>query len=74
VPGWRWNTVVKPGDVVEVINETASAVNAGLIVVTTEGRHGFLDALRGSHSERILQKVPCPLLAIPVSGFIATVV
>jgi nucleotide-binding universal stress UspA family protein len=74
VVGWQWKTLVKPGDVVEVISETASAVNAGLIVVTTEGRHGFLDALRGSHSERILQQAPCPLLAIPVSGFIASVV
>jgi hypothetical protein len=74
VSGWRWNTVIKAGDVVDVISETASAVNAGLIVVTTEGRHGFLDALRGSHSERILRQAPCPLLAIPVSGFIASVV
>jgi nucleotide-binding universal stress UspA family protein len=74
MPGWRWNTVVKPGDVVDVISETASEVNAGLIVLTTEGRHGFLDALRGSHSERILQKAPCPLLAIPASGFMASVV
>ncbi|HSC56227.1 MAG TPA: universal stress protein [Nitrospira sp.] len=74
VPGWRWDTVVKPGDVVDVIRETASAVNAGLIVVTTEGRQGFLDALRGSHSERILQQAPCPLLSIPVGGFIASVV
>ena len=74
VPGWRWNTVVKPGDVVDVISETALEVKAGLIVLTTEGRHGFLDALRGSHSERILQKAPCPLLAIPASGFIASAV
>jgi nucleotide-binding universal stress UspA family protein len=74
VPGWQWNRVVKPGDVVDVIGETASAVKAGLIVVTTEGRHGFLDALRGSHSERILRQAPCPLLAIPVGGFIASVV
>ncbi|HET8721331.1 MAG TPA: universal stress protein [Nitrospira sp.] len=73
VPGWRWNTVVKPGDVVDVITETAAEVNAGLIVVTTEGRRGFLDALRGSHSEQILQRAPCPLLAIPVSGFMASV-
>ncbi len=74
VPGWRWNTVVRPGEVVDVIIETASAVAAGLIVLTTEGRNGFLDALRGSHSERILQKAPCPLLAIPASGYIASVV
>jgi nucleotide-binding universal stress UspA family protein len=74
VPGWRWTTEIRSGDVVDVISETASAVNAGLIVLTTEGRNGFLDALRGSHSERILQRTPCPLLAIPASGFIASVV
>jgi nucleotide-binding universal stress UspA family protein len=74
VPGWRWNTTVRPGDVVDVISETASTVSAGLIVLTTEGRNGFLDALRGSYSERILQKAPCPLLAIPASSFIASVV
>ena len=73
VAGWSWNTLVRSGDVVDVISETSSAVNAGLIVLTTEGRHGFLDALRGSHSERVLHKAPCPLLAIPAGGFIASV-
>ena len=74
VSGWKWNTVVHSGDVVEVISETASVARAGLIVLTTEGRHGFLDVLRGSHSERILQQAPCPLLAIPAGGFMASVV
>jgi len=74
VPGWSWNTVVQSGDVVDVISETAAAVKAGLVVLTTEGRNGFLDALRGSHSERILQRTPCPLLVIPASGFMASVV
>jgi nucleotide-binding universal stress UspA family protein len=36
--------------------------------MTTDGRNGFLDALRGSHSERVLQRTPCPLLAIPVEA------
>ena len=74
VPGWTWNTEVRSGDVVDVISETASARRVGLIVLTTEGRHGFLDALRGSHSERILQQAPCPLLAIPASSFMASVI
>jgi len=73
VPGWTWSTEIRSGDVVDDISETASAVRAGLIVLTTEGRHGFLDALRGSHSERILQQAPCPLLAIPATGFMASV-
>jgi nucleotide-binding universal stress UspA family protein len=74
VAGWRWSTEIRTGDVIEGIIETALAVNAGLIVLTTEGRNGFLDALRGSHSERILQRTPAPLLAIPASGFMASVV
>lgn len=74
VAGWKWTTNVRSGDVLEVISETAAATRAGLIVLTTEGRHGFLDALRGSHSERILQQASCPLLAIPASGFMASVV
>jgi len=74
VRGWTWNTEVRSGDVVEAISDTAAAVRAGLIVLTTEGRNGFLDALRGSHSERILQQAECPLLAIPAGSFIASVV
>ena len=74
ISGWKWNTEIRSGDVVEMIAETASATRAGLIVLTTEGRQGFLDALRGSHSERILQQTPCPLLAIPASSFMASVI
>jgi nucleotide-binding universal stress UspA family protein len=73
VSGWKWNTEIRSGDVIDAITETARAMRAGLIVLTTDGRNGFLDALRGSHSERILQKTPAPLLAIPVSGFMASV-
>jgi nucleotide-binding universal stress UspA family protein len=36
--------------------------------MSTDGRNGFLDALRGSHSERVLRRTPCPLLAIPVAA------
>jgi nucleotide-binding universal stress UspA family protein len=74
LPGWSWNAMVRSGHVVDVITETALEIKAGLIALTTDGRNGFLDALRGSHSERILQKAPCPLLAIPASGFMASVV
>lgn len=73
MPGWQWDKVVTQGDVVDVICGTADEIKADLIVMTTEGRHGFLDALRGSHSERVLHKTPCPLLAIPAGGFIASV-
>ena len=63
--GWTWNRLVRPGTVNETIREAASALNADLIVMSTAGHHGFLDALRGSTTERILHEAECPLLAVP---------
>jgi nucleotide-binding universal stress UspA family protein len=69
LPGWRWTKMAKKGDITDVILQTAREMEADLIVMSTEGRNGFLDALRGSHTERVLQQSPCPLLAIPAGGW-----
>jgi nucleotide-binding universal stress UspA family protein len=68
VPGWQWNCIVRSGDVIDAIVQMASYMATDLIVMATDGRHGFLDALRGSHSERVLRQTPCALLAIPVEA------
>ena len=73
VPGWSWSKTTKSGHVIDVILEEALNLEADLIVMSTDGRHGFLDALRGSHSERVLRGSPCPLLAIPAGGFVSRV-
>ena len=72
VPGWQWNGIVKSGNVIDAIVQTASDMGTDLIVMSTDGRHGFLDALRGSHSERVLHQTPCPLLAIPVEAAVTS--
>jgi nucleotide-binding universal stress UspA family protein len=33
-------------------------------VMTTEGPHGFLDALRGNTAARVLRDVRCPVLTL----------
>ncbi len=63
--GWTWKKQSLEGDVVEGILQVAIDTSADLIVMTTTGHHGFLDALRGSITERVLRQAPCPLLAIP---------
>ena len=68
VPGWQWNCIVQSGNVIDAIVQMASYMATNLIVMSTDGRNGFLDALRGSHSERVLRRTPCPLLAIPVEA------
>jgi nucleotide-binding universal stress UspA family protein len=72
VPGWQWSGIVRSGDVIDAIIQMASYMATDLIVMSTDGRHGFLDALRGSHSERVLRRTPCPLLAIPVEAAVAS--
>jgi nucleotide-binding universal stress UspA family protein len=54
------------GDVVDTIVQTATDWHADLIGMPTAGHHGFLDALRGSTTERVLRQAPCPVLAVPV--------
>lgn len=62
---WTWEAECREGDVVEVILERARELDADLLVMTTKGHDGFLDALRGSTTERVLHGAPCPLLAVP---------
>jgi nucleotide-binding universal stress UspA family protein len=71
IPGWQWKKVSRTGEVIEGIVVTAAKEAADLIVMSTDGRNGFLDALRGSHSERVLRNAPCPLLTVPEGSLAA---
>jgi len=68
VPGWRWKKELRTGEVIEGIVKSAKEHKADLIALATDGRNGVLDALRGSHSERILRHGVAPLLTIPVGS------
>ena len=50
----------------EAIVDAANDWQPDLIGMPTAGHRGFLDALRGSTTERVLRQTPCPLLAVPV--------
>lgn len=68
IPGWTWDSETRPGSPVEVILEAANDCAADLIVMTTNGPDGFLDALRGSTTERVLSRCRCPLVSLPVGS------
>jgi nucleotide-binding universal stress UspA family protein len=57
---------LQTGDVVSTILKAAVERQASLIAMPTAGHHGFLDAVRGSTTERVLRHAPCPVLAVPV--------
>jgi nucleotide-binding universal stress UspA family protein len=55
----------RQGPVVDAILDEATERKAGLIVMATEGHDGVLDALRGSTTEQVVRRAPCPVLAVP---------
>jgi nucleotide-binding universal stress UspA family protein len=70
VPGWNWHKEARQGDVIQTIIDASKDTRSDLIVMVTDGRNGFLDGLRGSHSERVLRQAGVPLLTVPVGSFV----
>ena len=68
VPGWTWKKELRTGDIIEGIVDTAKSLQANMIVMATDGRNGFLDGIRGSHSERVLRHSASTLLTVPVDS------
>jgi len=64
-PGYRWKELLVNGEPVAAIEREAAMWEPNLIVFTTEGHRDFLDALRGSTTERVLRAASCPVLAVP---------
>ncbi len=65
---WVWEERSRDGSPVDGLVAAMQDWSPDLVVMTTEGRHGFMDALRGSTTERVLRAAPCPLLAVSVSA------
>jgi nucleotide-binding universal stress UspA family protein len=64
-PNWTWEERLLPGDPVERILKEETDWSPDLIVMATQGHMDFLDALRGSTTERVLRGAHCPVLAVP---------
>lgn len=65
--GWSYETHLRSGDPVDEILAAARELDADLILMATDGREGFLDALHGSHAEQVVQGAPCPVATIASS-------
>jgi len=59
---WQWSRCEGEGDPVAVIQKTAEDEAIDLIAMTTEGRQGLGDLVRGSDTERVVKQAPCPVL------------
>ncbi|MBM2803976.1 MAG: Universal stress protein [Deltaproteobacteria bacterium] len=64
-PGYQWSERMVNGAAVEAILREDALWSPDLIAFATQGHRDFLDALRGSTTERVLRGAHCPVLAVP---------
>jgi nucleotide-binding universal stress UspA family protein len=57
--------LMREGDTVREILETASDLPADLVVIGTHGRSGFERLALGSVTEKVLRRARCPVLSVP---------
>ena len=67
-PGWAWERSLLNGEPATTLVEAIQDFHPDLVVMTTAGHHGFMDALRGSTTERVLRAIRCPLLAVSITA------
>ncbi len=63
--------IIKTGKPFVEINETASEIDADLIIIATHGHTGVEHLLFGGTAEKVVRKAPCPVLSLrePIKGF-----
>lgn len=66
--GLRVTRRTTEGPLERSIAETAREVHACAIVMATRGHDSLADALGGSHTERVVRRVDCPVLSVPLPG------
>ncbi|MGE5430533.1 MAG: universal stress protein [Syntrophomonadaceae bacterium] len=66
-----YEIIIKTGKPFVEINETASEIDADLIIIASHGHTGVEQILFGSTAEKVIRKAPCPVLSLrsPIKGF-----
>jgi len=59
-----WEPLISVGHVADELSRLAQEQNVDLVVAATHGRSGLKRLILGSVTERLMQILPCPLLAV----------
>lgn len=63
--GVAWEYISRENFVVDAILDVIKEKDIDLVVMGTEGAHGIKEALMGSTTARIIERSPCPVIAVP---------
>lgn len=64
-PGLKCSAMYMDGNLEENTAALALKKEIDLVVMGTDGAHTFSELLAGSHTARVMEKVKCPVLAVP---------
>lgn len=64
--GLRTERRALAGSIESSIAALATEMDASLVVMATRGHDGLLDAIAGTHTERVVRQVSCPVLSVPI--------
>jgi nucleotide-binding universal stress UspA family protein len=65
-PAFSFSERLRRGAIVDEIVAVADRLRADLVIMATDGRRSLADVLRGTCTERVLRRVACPVLVLPV--------
>lgn len=64
--GWRWHKEVQQGTLAEAIGTAVEQKEIDLVAMSTRGQDGFIDVFSGTHTQKVIRRVSCPVLVSPV--------
>jgi nucleotide-binding universal stress UspA family protein len=66
-PTRAMQVMLRSGNVVDTIIDVAIEFEVDFIGMPTAGHRNILDVFRGSTTERVIRRAPCPVIAIPAA-------
>ncbi len=64
--GWRFHRERAKGYVSTAIGDACESKDIDLIAMSTRGQDGVVDVFSGTHTQKVIRRVPCPVLVSPV--------
>jgi nucleotide-binding universal stress UspA family protein len=64
--GWRFHPLRRDGFVSQAIADVCASHDIDLVAMSTRGQDGVIDVFSGTHTQKVIRRVPCSVLVSPV--------
>ena len=64
--GWRFHRERRKGYVADGIADAVKEKEIDLVAMSTRGQDGVIDVFSGTHTQKVIRRVACPVFVVPV--------